>query len=205
MYFKLKANPSRETIDSFETLKLKIDYLQNLVDSKQNDINNLKDAFASNVIYYNDLVQKQKSILQALKNNTNSLLLSESTGNLGRDGQNQQSIQEIKSLLTKLNLSNYTNLSSLVYKSLTNLDVEFPEVIKFLPHLNGVSQNLIQPKFKLSKNRFASIVIGIPTIKREKTSYLLETLKSLFDAMNDLEKAEALVVVFIPEVNFILA
>ena len=61
--------------------------------------------------------------------------------------------------------------------------------------------DLIQPQFKLSRNRFASIVIGVPTIKREKTSYLLETLKSLFDAMNDLEKSEALVVVMIAEVS----
>lgn len=121
--------------------------------------------------------------------------------NLNLNDTNQQSIIEIKSLLSRMNLTNYTNLSSLLYKSLTNMDVEFPEIIDFLPHLNGVSHNLIQPKFKLSKNRFASIVIGIPTIKREKTSYLLETLKSLFDAMNELDKAEALVVVFIPEVN----
>ena len=43
--------------------------------------------------------------------------------------------------------------------------------------------------------------LGIPTIKREKTSYLLETLKSLFDAMNDLEKSDALIVIMIAEVS----
>ena len=57
-------------IDNFETLKLKIDYLQNLVDTKQNDIFNLKEAFSSNVRYYNNLVEKQKRILDSLKNNT---------------------------------------------------------------------------------------------------------------------------------------
>ena len=57
-------------IDNFETLKLKIDYLQNLVDTKQNDINNLKDAFSANVKYYNNLVDKQKKILDSLRNNT---------------------------------------------------------------------------------------------------------------------------------------
>ncbi|RMZ93231.1 alpha-1-3-mannosyl-glyco 4-beta-N-acetylglucosaminyltransferase B, partial [Brachionus plicatilis] len=63
------------------------------------------------------------------------------------------------------------------------------------------SQHTIQPKFKQSKNRFGSIVIGIPTIKREKASYLLETLKSVFDAMNEVEKNEAVVVIFIPELD----
>ena len=64
------AEPSFEMIDNFETLKLKIDYLQNLVDTKQNDINNLKDAFSANVKYYNNLVDKQKKILDSLRNNT---------------------------------------------------------------------------------------------------------------------------------------
>lgn len=93
--------------------------------------------------------------------------------------------------------SNQTNKNQII-----DLDVDFPKVIEFLPHLVGRS-HLIQPKFKLSKNRHASIVIGIPTIKRDKTSYLLETLKSVLDAMNDLEKSEALIVVMIAEVRII--
>ncbi|RNA07892.1 alpha-1-3-mannosyl-glyco 4-beta-N-acetylglucosaminyltransferase B, partial [Brachionus plicatilis] len=75
------------------------------------------------------------------------------------------------------------------------------DVFDLLPHLTGLSQHTIQPKFKQSKNRFGSIVIGIPTIKREKASYLLETLKSVFDAMNEVEKNEAVVVIFIPELD----
>ena len=82
---------------------------------------------------------------------------------------------------------------------LSGLDIDFPQIIEFLPHLTG-RPHLVQPKFKQSKNRFTTMVIGIPTIKREKTSYLLETLKSLFDSMNDLEKSEVLVVVMIAEV-----
>ena len=84
-----------------------------------------------------------------------------------------------------------------------NLDVEFKHIVEVLPHLNKQQNvlDLIQPKFKLSKNRNAPFVIGVPTIKREKTSYLLETLKSLFDAMNDLEKTDVLVVVLIAEIE----
>lgn len=55
---------------NFESLKLKIDYLQNLVKRKQNDIDGLKNAFNSNINYYNDLVEKQKKILDELKKNS---------------------------------------------------------------------------------------------------------------------------------------
>ena len=55
---------------NFESLKLKIDYLQNLVAVKQNDIDGLKSAFNSNVNYYNNLVEKQKKILEELKKNS---------------------------------------------------------------------------------------------------------------------------------------
>ena len=107
-------------------------------------------------------------------------------------------VQRQKNVLESIRLS-YSNATDLAH-NVTSLDVEMPSIIDFLPHLMGRS-DLIQPQFKLSRNRFASIVIGVPTIKREKTSYLLETLKSLFDAMNDLEKSEALVVVMIAEVS----
>jgi len=196
-------------IDSFETLKQKIDYLQNLVDKKQNDINNLKEAFSSNVRYFNNLVEKQKKILDSLKNNTinfygaaaDNLIrplitnLSKSMQNAAGGGNELTFDEKVKSILMKLNLSSNDTLSKA-----TNLDVNFPQVIEFLPHLQGKT-SLVQPRFKLSRNRFASIVIGVPTIKREKTSYLLETLKSLFDAMNDLEKSDALVVVMIAEME----
>ena len=104
-------------------------------------------------------------------------------------------VQRQKNILKSINL----NVSNATGNNVTSLDVEMPSIIDFLPHLMG-QLDFIQPQFKLSQNRFGSIVIGVPTIKREKTSYLFETLKSLFDAMNDLEKSEALVVVMIAEV-----
>lgn len=185
---------SNERKESFEYLKSKIDYLQGLVDSKQSDINNLKEAFDSSFTYYNELIEKQKIFLDKIRNHSVEYFSA-------LNQSNQEAIHDIKSWLLSSNLTNYASLSSLVYKSLTNLDVEFKDVFDLLPHLNGLTHHAIQPKFKQSKNRFGSIVIGIPTIKREKASYLLETLKSVFDAMSDEEKNEAVVVIFIPEVN----
>lgn len=197
--------PAFEMIDSFESLKLKIDHLQNQIYMKETDINNLKQAFALNVKYYNDLVERQKVILQNLKNSTvdyyNGLAvlinnsLSNSNGRLNFSNIDQE---DLKVLLHRLDLNNLSSIAQTL-----SYDVIFPQISQLLPHLknNSVSLQLIQPKFKLSKNRFSSIVIGIPTIRREKTSYLLETLKSLFDSMNDLEKLDILVVIIIAEIE----
>lgn len=202
VYVMEKPEVSNEIIQDFESLKNKIDYLQNLVDTKQSDIDGLKNAFSSNVNYYNNLVEKQKKILDHLKNNSLNFYGSEHKPihNLLHMNSSDLSYEnQIKTLLSKLNLNNNRNNKNTL-SDVLDLDVDFPKVIEFLPHLVGKS-HLIQPKFKLTKNRFASIVIGIPTIKREKTSYLLETLKSLFDAMNELEKSEALIVVMIAEMD----
>lgn len=45
-----------------------------------------------------------------------------------------------------------------------------------------------------------SVVIGIPTIKRERDSYLLQTLESLLENLNEEERDDVLIVVFIAEV-----
>ena len=45
------------------------------------------------------------------------------------------------------------------------------------------------------------MVIGVPTIKRERDSYLSQTLTSLIDGLNDEERDDCLIIVFIGEVN----
>jgi hypothetical protein len=46
-----------------------------------------------------------------------------------------------------------------------------------------------------------SIVMGIPTVKREVKSYLIETLHSLIDNLYPEEKLDCVIVVFIGEVS----
>ncbi len=191
----MKPLDSGEMIDGFESLKLKINYLQSLVDTKQNDLNNLKEAFGSNVNYYNNLVEKQKRLLESIRNESSASDPDQNLKILNLFS-NFSDITKVHSFITEMR-SDFEKTRT--FNHIINIDVDLPKSVDFLPHLVGKS-NLIQPKFKLSRNRFASIVIGVPTIKREKTSYLLETLKSLFDAMNELEKTDALVVVMIAEV-----
>lgn len=47
----------------------------------------------------------------------------------------------------------------------------------------------------------ASIVLGVPTVKRESQSYLLPTLASLIESMNEEEKNDTLIIVFVAEVS----
>ena len=47
-----------------------------------------------------------------------------------------------------------------------------------------------------------SLVFGIPTIKREKTFYLLDTLASLLEGMSQEDKDDSVIVVFIGEVLY---
>ena len=70
-----------------------------------------------------------------------------------------------------------------------------------LPY-NVHSSKSLSPAFKWSKGRSkVSIVLGIPTVKRDGKNYLLGTLKSIFDNIPPEEEADVLVVIFIAETD----
>ncbi|XP_053317064.1 alpha-1,3-mannosyl-glycoprotein 4-beta-N-acetylglucosaminyltransferase-like protein MGAT4D [Spea bombifrons] len=83
----------------------------------------------------------------------------------------------------------------------SKLPMQFSNIYMFLPHLLGHDDSL-QPNVLYGHGRTGvSIVIGIPTVKRDKQSYLLDTLSSLFSEMSTEEKQDCVVIVFIAEVN----
>jgi len=57
-------------------------------------------------------------------------------------------------------------------------------------------------KIEITQNRHSLISIGISTIKRPNSSYLKETLDSLFYSINTEEKKLVLIIVLIAEVRF---
>ncbi|XP_044537640.1 alpha-1,3-mannosyl-glycoprotein 4-beta-N-acetylglucosaminyltransferase-like protein MGAT4D [Gracilinanus agilis] len=96
-------------------------------------------------------------------------------------------------------LKDNMNLNNLGFSSV-NFS-QFNSLYYYLPHLRG-HENNIYPNIIFGKNRTgASVVIGIPTIKREKENYLMETLDSLFSQMSKSEEEESLVIVFVAEVD----
>ena len=56
-----------------------------------------------------------------------------------------------------------------------------------------------RPKYKCNLLKSASIVLGIPTAKRESHSYLLQTLQSLIESMDEKEKKDSLIIVYVAE------
>ncbi|XP_071446350.1 alpha-1,3-mannosyl-glycoprotein 4-beta-N-acetylglucosaminyltransferase B [Hetaerina americana] len=79
--------------------------------------------------------------------------------------------------------------------------LHLPSVYNFLPHLLDEPLGL-RPAFTLSGGRTGvSVVLGVPTVKREVQSYLLATLKNLVEGMNKEEEDDALIVVFIGETD----
>lgn len=60
---------------------------------------------------------------------------------------------------------------------------------------------IIKSKSSISLIFAVSIVIGIPTIRRDKTSYLQQTVASLIQGMSVEEQKECLIVVFVAEVG----
>ncbi|XP_036327426.1 alpha-1,3-mannosyl-glycoprotein 4-beta-N-acetylglucosaminyltransferase A-like [Rhagoletis pomonella] len=77
--------------------------------------------------------------------------------------------------------------------------IRLPTAYNFLPHLLDDSTSL-HPAYIRSKSRTdVSIVLGIPTVKREKQSYLVSTLQNLIENMNEEEQNETLIIVYIGE------
>ncbi|XP_046391685.1 alpha-1,3-mannosyl-glycoprotein 4-beta-N-acetylglucosaminyltransferase B [Ischnura elegans] len=85
--------------------------------------------------------------------------------------------------------------------SASQAPLHLPSVYNFLPHLLDEPLGL-RPAFTLSGGRTGvSVVLGVPTVKREVQSYLLATLKNLMEGMSKEEEDDALIVVFIGETD----
>ncbi|KAI8798623.1 alpha-1,3-mannosyl-glycoprotein 4-beta-N-acetylglucosaminyltransferase A, partial [Biomphalaria glabrata] len=74
-----------------------------------------------------------------------------------------------------------------------------PGLFAYLPHLTA-NKSLLLPEFKISKGRNnVTFVIGIPSIRRPIDVYLINTLQSLIQGMNETEKTETVLIVCITE------
>ncbi|KAM9412854.1 alpha-1,3-mannosyl-glycoprotein 4-beta-N-acetylglucosaminyltransferase B [Salvelinus alpinus] len=93
---------------------------------------------------------------------------------------------------TKLKLWNVT----------TNKNVlQLPSIFHHLPHLLAKESSL-QPAVHVGQGRTGvSIVMGVPSVKREVHSYLTDTLSSLMTELSAAEKEDCVIVVFIAETD----
>lgn len=83
----------------------------------------------------------------------------------------------------------------------TPLDLQLPAIYHFLPHLTA-GPDAVKPAFKVSRGRSGvTMVLGIPTVKREVHSYLMATLQNLIANMSPEERKISLIVVLIAETD----
>lgn len=79
--------------------------------------------------------------------------------------------------------------------------IRLPSIYNFFPHFLN-DPNSLRPAFLQSKGRSGvSMILGVPTVKREVQSYLLNTLKNLLDRMTPAESSDTLIIVLVAEVN----
>lgn len=94
------------------------------------------------------------------------------------------------------------DLQFLLNNSTSNVtNIKLPSIYNFLPHFLN-DPNSLRPAFIQSKGRTGvSMVLGVPTVKREVQSYLMATLKNLLDRMNPAEIADTLIIVLVAETD----
>ncbi|XP_077912772.1 alpha-1,3-mannosyl-glycoprotein 4-beta-N-acetylglucosaminyltransferase A isoform X2 [Halichoerus grypus] len=109
--------------------------------------------------------------------------------------------------------ANGNNTLKLLKELTSKKSLQVPSIYYHLPHLLQNERSL-QPALQIGNGRTGglteilhfflksmSIVMGIPTVKREVKSYLIETLHSLIDNLYPEEKLDCVIVVFIGETD----
>lgn len=72
------------------------------------------------------------------------------------------------------------------------------KVNQLLPDLNDPRS--LRPAYRMASNREnVDVVIGVPTVQREKASYLMTTVKYLVNGLSDSEASNTLIVIMIAE------
>lgn len=129
-----------------------------------------------------------------------------------------RSLNSIKACHRRFGTNNNTNGISLTNVNSTLIDESYsdntvdsiktgfrlPSSFSYLKHLTN-KHDMLSPAFQRQtthrhfSRHNASFVIGIPTVKRDKQSYLIETIKSLLDNINEQDAERLLIVIFIAE------
>ena len=175
MFFHLE-NYEEQTRQTIESLQNRIDYVSRLNDEHLQELSSIKQQNIRLIRSLNSM----KSCQRRLSTNNHSLSLMNS---------NSTTIDET------INDNN-------VY-SLTN-GFHLPSSFSYLKHLQN-KHDMLSPSFRRQTTNInflrtnVSFIIGIPTVKRDKQSYLIETIKSLIDNLNNDDIERLLIVIFIAE------
>ncbi|KAM4622045.1 alpha-1,3-mannosyl-glycoprotein 4-beta-N-acetylglucosaminyltransferase B [Polymixia lowei] len=101
---------------------------------------------------------------------------------------------------TLLNTTTTINNSS-TGSSSASWTVLQPNILMFLPHLSEHPDSLT-PNVALGHGRSrVSLVLGVPTVKRQKQSYLVKTVGSLLYNLTPSQRRDLLIIIFVAETD----
>ncbi|XP_062991469.1 alpha-1,3-mannosyl-glycoprotein 4-beta-N-acetylglucosaminyltransferase-like protein MGAT4D [Elgaria multicarinata webbii] len=117
-------------------------------------------------------------------------------------------LNEIKRVIgeptnTSVNVTDSTKwkVLSLPVHLTSKLPLRLTNIQYYLPHLQE-HEDGINPNVVIGQGRAGvSLIMGIPTVRREKKDYLMKTLDSLFYGMSEEQKNNCMIVVFVAEVD----
>nr|XP_028600895.1 alpha-1,3-mannosyl-glycoprotein 4-beta-N-acetylglucosaminyltransferase-like protein MGAT4D isoform X1 [Podarcis muralis] len=125
--------------------------------------------------------------------------------------ENKKRSQELNSVLNEIKQfigelasasGNFTDSTKLNVLSLANkLPIHLSNIHYYLPHLQE-HEDGIYPNVVIGQGRTGvAMVIGVPTVRREKESYLMDTLQSLLSGMSEDQKKHCMIIIFVAEVD----
>ncbi|XP_010022882.1 PREDICTED: alpha-1,3-mannosyl-glycoprotein 4-beta-N-acetylglucosaminyltransferase B-like, partial [Nestor notabilis] len=143
-------------------------------------------------VYLNQFLELRQRLLYAEKENKK------------RSQELSSALDEIKRVVAKrMNLTtNHTDdVKWKVLNFTRKLPVHLINIYFYLPHLQEY-EDAVFPNVIFGQQRTGvSLVMGIPTVKREKQHYLISTLHSLLYELSEEEKNDCMIIVFVAEVN----
>lgn len=176
---------------------MRLQYLESMYRSRQEDV--------AVLAHYLGLTQNLSAITFGGSNGGSGLDANVSLSSLNKSTALFTHIQMFTNMLDGLSpeahqlLKNASRATNPNFSSTASL--RLPTASHFLPHLLDDSGSL-KPALLLSRGRTGvSIVLGVPTVHREKQSYLVGTLQNLIANMDEEECNDTLIIVFIGEAD----
>uniref|UniRef100_A0A8C8B8B1 MGAT4 family member D n=1 Tax=Otus sunia TaxID=257818 RepID=A0A8C8B8B1_9STRI len=125
--------------------------------------------------------------------------------NKKRSEELSHALDEIKHVVAK-RMNSTTNHTGLSWKGLNltrKLPVHLTNMYYYLPHLREY-EDAIFPNVIFGQQRTGvSLVIGIPTVKREKQHYLINTLHSLLYEFSEEQKNDCVIIIFVVNAEYV--
>ncbi|CAF3768776.1 unnamed protein product [Adineta steineri] len=167
-----KQHYEEQTRQTIETLQNRIDYVSRLNDEHLQELSSIKQQNIRLIRSFNSIKACHR------RNNVSTNSISNST--ITDETFNDNTVDSLKN------------------------GFHLPPSFSYLKHLSG-RYDMLSPAFRRqttntnSLRSNVSFIIGIPTVKRDKQSYLIETIKSLIDNLNNDDMERSLIVIFIAE------